>query len=264
MAATIRTIPKSEYYSGQGQAIIAERNPLTGRPFNAYPMGNAPAMEITVQTTQVDHKESMSGARATDFTLLTEKSATLNITIESLIPKNLAMSFYGKMTDVAAGTVTAEVLANETSANGGMLLLAHNQVADVVLTSNAGGTPATVPAAAYMLDAEFGMIQWDPSFTPAITGPVSAAYSHEASERMDALTSLQPPERYLRFHGINTIDDSLVLVEIPRAQFQPLQSLALITEEVAQVQMTATILPDAFLNDGGSRYYRQTKIIPKP
>ncbi len=263
MAATIRTIPKSEYYSGQGQAIIAERNPTTGRPFNAYPMGNAPAMEITVQTTQVDHKESMSGARATDFTLLTEKSATLNITIESLIPKNLAMSFYGKMTDVAAGTVASEVLANETSANGGMLLLAHNQVAGVVLTTT-GGTPTAVPAAAYMVDPEFGMIQWDPTFAPAITGPVTAAYTYEASERMDALTTLQPPERYLRFHGINTIDDSLVLVEIPRAQFQPLQSLALITEEVAQVQMTATILPDSFLNDGGSRYYRQTKITPKP
>ena len=263
MSATIRTIPKSEYYSGQGQAIIAERNPLTGRPFNAYPMGNAPAMEVTVQTTQVDHKESMSGARATDFTLLTEKSATVNLTIESLIPKNLAMSFYGKMTDVAAGTVTAEVLANETSANGGMLLLAHNQVEAVVLTTT-GGTPTTVPPAAYMVDPEFGMIQWDPSFTPAITGPVTAAYTYEASERMDALTTLQPPERYLRFHGINTIDDSLVLVEIPRAQFQPLQSLALITEEVAQVQMTTTILPDPFLNDGGSRYYRQTKITPKP
>ena len=261
MAATVRTIPKSEYYSGQGQLIIAERNPLTGRPFNAYPVGNAPALEITVQTTQVDHKESMSGQRATDFTLLTEKSASMNITIESLIPKNLAMSFYGKMTDVAAGSVTSEELANETSANGGMMILAHNQVSDVVLTTT-GGTPTPVPTDAYIVDPEFGTIQWDPTFEPAITGNVTAAYSFEASERLDALTSVQPPERYVRFHGINTIDDSLVLVEIPRAQFQPLQSFQLITEEVAQVQMTATLLPDSFLNDGGSRYYRQTKITP--
>lgn len=259
--ATVRTIPKSEYYSGQGQIIIAERNPVTGKPFNAYPIGNAPALEITVQTTQVDHKESMSGQRSTDFTLLTEKSASFNVTIESLIPKNLAMSFYGNMADVAAGTVTGEELVNETSANGGLMILAHNQISDLVVTTT-GGTPAPVAAAAYIVDEEFGTFQWDPTFTPAIEGNVTVAYTYAASERLDALTSVQPPERYVRFHGINTIDDSLVLVEIPRAQFQPLQSFALITEEVAQVQMTATILPDNTLTDGGSRFYRQTKIVP--
>lgn len=260
--ATVRQIPKSEYYSGQGQIIIAERDPITGKPFNAYPIGNAPALEITVQTTQVDHKESMSGQRATDFTLLTEKSASFNVTIESLMAKNLAMSFYGNMTEVAAGTVAAEVLPNESSANGGVMILAHNQVSNVALTT-VGADPTPIPADAYILDAEFGTFQWDPTFTPPIEGDVSASYEYEASDRLDALTSVQPPERYVRFHGINTIDDSLVLVEIPRAQFQPLQSFGLITEEVAQVQMTATILPDNLLNDGGSRYYRQTKIVPK-
>lgn len=259
MAATIRQIPKSEYYSGQGQVLFAERNATTGKPFNAYAVGNAPALEITVQTTQVDHKEAMSGQRATDMTLLTEKSASFNITIESLIPKNLAMSFYGNMTDVEAGTVAAEVLVNESSANGGILILGHSQISDLVLTTT-GGTPTPVPADAYIVDQEFGTVQWDPTFTPAIEGNVSAAYTFAAGQRLDALTSVQPPERYVRFHGINTIDDSLVLVEIPRAQFQPLQTYGLITEEIAQVQMTATILPDNTLNDGGSRFYRQTKI----
>ena len=224
-------------------------------------MGNAPALEIAVQTTQVDHKESMSGQRSTDFTLLTEKSATVNITFESLDIKNLAMSFYGSIVEVAAGDVVAEELINTTSADGGLLLLAHNQIEDLVLTTT-GGTPTTISADAYTLDPEFGTIQWDPTFTPAITGNVSAAYSYGASERLDGLTAVQPPERAMRFQGINTIDDSLYLVEIPRVQFQPLQSFPLITEEVAQVQVTATILPDNTLNDGGSRFYRQTRIVP--
>jgi hypothetical protein len=254
--ATTRTLPKSIYYSGQGKIIFGERDPLTGRPINAYEIGNAPAMELQISTTQVDHKESMSGQRATDVTLVTEKSATLNVTIESLDPRNLAAAFYGKVTDSLAGTVTAEQHTVTSSANGGLLILNHSQVEDVILT--AAGT--AVPAAAYFLDPEFGTLQWDPTYTPVITGAVSASYGYGAAQRLDALTVVAPPERYVRFHGINTIDDSLVLVEIPRAQFQPLQSLPLINDEIAQVQMTATILPDPFLNDGGSRYYRQTTL----
>lgn len=253
-----RTLPKSLYFSGQGQVIFAERDASTGRPLNAYAIGNAPTLEIAISTTQVDHKESMSGQRATDLTLVTEKSATFNLTIESLSLKNLAMSLYGNLVDSAEGTVTAETLFNPAD-GGGLLILAHSQVSDVVLKTT-GTTPTTVPEAAYTLDADFGTIQLDPTYTPAITGDLTVAYTYAAAQRLDALTQVQPPERYVRFQGINTVDDSLVLVEIPRAQFQPLQTLPLINEEVAQVQMTATLLPDSFLTDGGSQYYRQTLI----
>lgn len=261
--ATVRPLPQSKYYSGQGQLLIGKRDPLSGRPYDVYQVGNAPAVEIQVTTTQVDHKESMSGQRATDFTLLTEKSATMNLTLESLDLNNLAMSFYGDISDVAAGDVVGEVLRNVTSADGTILVLRHNQVSEVELRTS-GASPTVIPPEAYFLDAEFGTIKFDPTYAPAVTGDVTVDYSHGASSRLDALTQVQPPERFIRFQGINTIDDSLVLVEVPRAQFQPLQSLPLITEEVAQVQLTATILPDSFIVDGGSQYYRQTYITQKP
>lgn len=258
----VRTIPESIYYSGQGQIIFGERDPLTGRPINAYQIGNAPALELQISTTQVDHKESMSGARAVDLTLLTEKSATLNVTIESLDPRNLAASLYGDIEEVAAGTVAAERHTFTSSADGGLLILLHSQVSDVVITT-AGGTPTAVPAGAYFLDQDFGTIQWNPEYTPAITGSVDIAYEYEASERLNALTQVAPPERFVRFHGINTVDDKLYLVELPRVQFQPLQSLPLIGEEIAQIQLTATLLPDPFINTG-SKYYRQTVITAAP
>jgi hypothetical protein len=257
---TVRTLPESVYYSGQGKIVFAERDPTTGRPINAYEIGNAPALEIAISTTQTDHKESMSGQRSTDKTLITEKSATFNITIESLDPKNLAAAFFGELNTVAAGTVTAEPIGSASA--GGLLILRHSQVSDVVVHT-VGATPAVVPPAAYFLDPDFGTIKLDPTYTPAVTGQLTADYSYLTAQRLDALTQVTPPERYVRFEGINTIDETLVLVEIPRAQFQPLQSLPLINDEIAQVQMTATILPDSFLNDGGSRYYRQTTIKPK-
>lgn len=257
---TNRVIPKSTYYSGQGQVIFGERN-AQGRPINAYAIGNAPALEIQVSTTQVDHKESMSGQRATDLTLLTEKSATFNLTIESLDLKNLAAAFYGNIADVTAGTVVNEVHENVDSSKGGLVILRHNSVSNVTVSLVTGGT--AVPASAYTLDPEFGCLQWNPEYTPAVTGNIEIDYEYAASKRLDALTQVAPPERYVRFHGINTIDDSLYLVEIPRAQFQPLQSLPLITEEIAQVQLTATILPDNTITSG-SKFYRQTVIKALP
>lgn len=257
---TQRVVPVSKYYSGQGQLIFAERD-AQGKPINAFAVGNAPAVEIQVQTTQVDHKESMSGQRATDLTLLTEKSATVNITIESLNLENLAMSFYGGITSVTGGSVAAEPHAGIDTSKGGMLILGHNQVSAVVVTKVTGST--VLDANAYILDPEFGTLQWNPDFTPAYTGDVTVAYTYAASKRLDALTEVAPPERFVRFHGINTVDDQLVLVEIPRAQFQPLQSLPLINDEIAQVQLTATILPDNLIVSG-SKFYRQTYIDALP
>lgn len=257
MALEVRNVPVSKYYSGQGQVLIGERDAKTGRPFNVYQVGNAPALEIAVQTTQVDHKESMSGQRATDKTIITEKSATLTLTLESFDLRNLAMSFYGETVDVAAGSVTGE--KHVVSATGSIVILGNNQVKDVVVTQGSGaGT--TVPVAAYVVDPDFGTLQFDPTYTPAITGEITVAYSYGKSSRLDALTQVAPPERFIRFQGINTVDDTLVLVEIPRAAFQPLASLPLINDEIAQVELTATILPDNLIVDGGSKYYRQTTL----
>lgn len=257
----IRTIPQSHYYSGQGQVIFADRNPLNGRPMNPYKVGNAPALELQINTTQVDHRESMSGSRSVDLTLITEIGATLSLTLESVTLQNLSGALYGDVTSLAGGTVASEILGEQDSSKGGYVVLNHNQISNLVLTYDVSGSPTPVPETAYFLDEDFGTFQWNPEFTPAITGAVTAAYEYAASDRLDALTSSTPPERYVRFEGINTIDDSLVLVEMPRVLFQPLQSLPMITEEIAQVQMTATILPDPFLSTG-SRFFRQTYITP--
>lgn len=254
MAQQARALPKSTYYSGQGQVLFGERDPVTGRPIRTYAVGNAPALEIAVSTTQTDHKESMSGQRATDFSLITEKSATFTLTLESFDLRNLAMSFYGETVNIAAGTVTGETHAVDTSVPGYVVVLANNQVKDVVVKDGA----TTVPASSYVVDPDFGTVQFDPTVTPAIKKDLTFAYSYGSSVRLDALTQVAPPERFVRFHGINTVDDNLYLVEIPRAAFQPLASLPLINDEVAQVELTANILPDSLIVDGGSRYYRQT------
>jgi len=257
--ANVRPVPESYYYSGQGRLLIGERDPNTGRPLRMYAVGNVSALEIQVAVTTVQHKESMSGDRATDLTLVTEKTPTCNITFESLSLKNLVTAFWGTETAEAAGTVTGETLV---LTRGAVVPLANPGVSDLELSLSGGGTLAE--EGNYDIDPAFGTIyvKADAADIPAgeegVT--VTAAYSFADHSRLDALTQVAPPERFLRFEGLNTINGDAVLVEIPRASFQPLQSLPLINEEVAQAEVTVDILLDPFITSG-SKYYRQ-RIVP--
>ncbi|WDS62438.1 hypothetical protein UFRH6_7 [Pseudomonas phage UF_RH6] len=251
--ATNRPVPKSAYYSGQGRLIIGERDPVTGKPLNLYEVGNCTALEITIATTETDHKESMTGERAIDFTIVSEKNATFTITCESLSLKNLALGFWGSTATKAAGTVAAEPIK---IAPGAYVALANQNVSAVIITTT-GGTPAPVPTTAYSVDPEFGVIRFNDTAT---AGDGTVEYEFGEVSRLEALTQVAAPERYLRFEGINTLNEELVLVEIPRAQFSPLQNLPLINEEVASFEIAGKILQDPLAGEGDAKYYRQTLI----
>lgn len=253
---TVRQVPKSAYYSGQGRIIIGERDPLTGKAIDLYEVGNCTALEITVNTTSTDHKESMSGNRALDFTVVTEKNATFNVTCESLSLKNLALGFWGSTSEVAAGSVTAEAI--EVAA-GAYVALEHQNLDPASVVVKVGAT--TVAATDYTIDPEFGVIRFNATIV-ATPGAGTVAYDYEAVSRLDALTQVAAPERFVRFEGINTLNDELVLVEIPRAQFNPLQNLPLINEEVANFTMEGKILLDPLAAAEDVQFYRQTLIKP--
>lgn len=256
--STNRPIPKSAYYAGQGRLIIGDRDPVTGKPLNLYEVGNCTAVEISIATTENDHKESMSGQRGIDFSLVTEKNATFKVTCESLSLTNLALGFWGEVSEVAAGTVAAEPI---TVAAKAFIALAHQNVemGSVVVTLSPGST--VVAATDYILDEEFGTIRFKDTIV-ATPGAANVAYEYGKVSRLDALTQSRAPERYVRFEGINTVNEELVLVEIPRALFTPLQNLPLINEQVASFEMGGKILLDPLASATDAKYYRQTLIVP--
>lgn len=251
-----RPIPTSYYYSGQGQVVIGERDP-SGKMVNAYAVGNCTALEIQVAVEKIEHKESMSGQRSVDKVLITSKTASFNITMESLDLRNLQLAFWGKVVGKQGGTVTAE---KHPAKPGAIVTLDNVGVGSVVVTLD-GGTPTPVPDTEYTVDDEFGTIQIhaDSTTVPATNGVISVAYKFAPSDTLHALTEETQPERFVRFEGLNTLDGSRVLVEIPRAAFEPLQSLPLINEDFANVQMTGNILQDTKIaTPGVSQFYRQT------
>lgn len=84
------------YYSGQGSLLIAERDEGTGKPKGFLPVGNVPELTINIETSKLEHKESETGSRLTDLTIITEKKGTFEFKLENLSLDNLAMGLWVK------------------------------------------------------------------------------------------------------------------------------------------------------------------------
>lgn len=255
--ANVRPQPTSYYYSGQGRLFMGERDPVTGRPISLVAVGNVPALEIAISVQKYEHKESQSGLRSTDVTVITEQTPTINITLESFSPRNLALGVWGTTYQDAAGTVTSEEIM---VSKGAIVALRNPGVTNVVITLDGESTPLD-EATNYDIDPGFGTIYFKADAAD-ITGttPVKAtvAYEHADTERLEAMMLSTPPERFLRFEGLNTINGELVVLEIPRVAFEPFQSIPLINEEIAQAEVTGNILLDSLISSTSqSKFFSQ-------
>lgn len=251
----------NNYYSGQGSLYVAKRNSLTGKPEGFLAVGNVPELTINIETTKFEHKESESGARLIDLTLITEKKGLFEFTLENLSLDNLALGLWGTKATVAGGTIAAgaeEIVIPMGSTAGMRFPLAHPNVTALTVTGP-GGTPTHALGTDYEVDAKNGVIIIKGGI---VTGAASAAssievgYTYAGYVKMDAFTDSTPPERWLRFEGLNTVDGKSVIIDMFKAQFEPLTGYALINEELGSVSMKGNVLADA-LQTVGSQFFRQ-------
>lgn len=253
------------YFSGQGSLKMAERDPVTGEPLGFLPLGNIPELTLNIEVSKFEHKESESGARLIDLTLTTEKKGTFEFTVENLSLDNLAMGLWGETVSVAAGTVstTPEVITLGKFVPGAQYALKHSRVNTLVLKGSTGVT-TYVKGTDYTEDVVNG------TFTPKAGGAIATAtatagvtvqatYSYAAYKRVDAFTRADAPVRWLRFEGLNTVDNTRVIVDLFKAQFDPLTGYGLINEELASIKMAGTLLGDS-TRLTGSKFFSQRNI----
>ena len=242
----------SNYLSGQGVLLLATKDGTTGEPNVGFrAVGNVSVLTIGNETTEFEHKESQSGVRAIDLTLVTEIKVNVTFTMESLISENLALTLKGLQTDVAASTVTdvAGVAYHDL-----WTPLEHISVSAFVLT-NTGGIVTYVLDTDYELDAAAGAFRTLSTGTITDTQAVEWDYSFAIQETVDALTQGANPVRWARFHGLNTADtDQPVIVDIYRLEITPLAELALINDEISQMAIEATALSDS-TRATGSKFF---------
>lgn len=257
------------YYSGQGSLFSAKRDAATGKPLGFLPVGNVPSLSLDIEVTKFEHKESESGSRALDLTIVQEKKGKFTFSLENVSAENLAIGLYGTTSKVASGTVAVgspEVIAVPKDAVAGMRFpLKHPKVTTVVVKDSAG-TTTYVEGTDYTVDGNNGNIilvaggdiLTDAAAAVGTTVDIKVSYSYGAYTNLEAFTQAVSPERYLRFEGLNTVDGSRVLVDMYRAQFDPLTGYQLINEEIANVEMKGSLLADPFITDqAASKFFRE-------
>lgn len=253
--AVSRPTPSSYYYSGQGRLGVGIRDTVSGRFDELLFIGNVTSLTLDIATTKFEHKEQMTGQRAVDLTIVQEKNATFKFTSESLVLDLLSVGVYGQSAVVASGSVTGET---HKVKKGYAIPLKHPKVGSVVV--NKSGSPVT-EAGNWDYDADFGTIHVLPTASGLTDGDtVTVNYTYAGYSRLEAFTQSTSPERYLRFEGLNTVDGSFRIIEIPRGQFDPLTGLEMINEELGSGEFNGTILPDLTITGNGlSQYFRELR-----
>lgn len=259
--ATVRPIPESYYYSGQGRLGIGDRDPVTGKLSGVIFVGNVTSLNIDISVDKFEHKESMSGNRAVDLTIIKEKKATFKFTAESLDLDLLASGLYGQTSAVVGATAAGEVHFAE---RGKVVPLLHQNVTSITTITTVTGTTALVEDTDYTIDLGFGTIYIDLGSTvvDVLGEDIIITYVYGAYDRLEAFTTGTPPERYLRFEGLNTVNGDLRLLEVPRAAFDPLTGLQFINEELGNGEFGGSILPDVTITTTGlSQYFRERRVV---
>lgn len=227
-------------FSFQGKVYLGDRLP-GGKPGALRWVGDAPVCNVELATESETRRESYSGNRLTSATLQTSTDANITLTLNYFTAENLALGLYGEATTVAGGSATDELLPEGLVA-GDVIVLAHGDVSDLVITDSTG-SPVTVSTDDYALDsASGGVVRIIDVAT--YTQPFKASYDYGGSVDV-AMFKAPAPERYLLLDGINTLDGSRVRVELYRVKFNPASNIPLINEGFGQLELTGAALFDS-------------------
>lgn len=252
------------YYSGQGRFYVAERHATTGAPMGFTELGNIPSLSIDIETTKYEHKESQTGNRAVDLSIIQEKKGTFTMTLENINGFNLALALWGNTAVTGVTAITDEQI------------VAYHDLPVPLAQPNVNSTPTpvvgddAVPTTTYTVDVDYTIDLVHGTITALSTGSITDGqtifvdYTPKATTKVEAFTE-SSMERWLRFEGLNTIDGSSVVVDMFKASFDPLTGYGLINEEIAAIELTGNVLLDDLQPSNGgtsSQFFRQFSFDP--
>ncbi len=232
------------YLSLQGKVYVATA--VNGVPGVFRELGNVNGLSVSLETDVFEHKESSTGQRLTDLRLITSKKASLSFKLEDFTRQNLALGLHGVGAQIVGGNVTAEALPNPVAV-GDFVRLQRQKVSSVVVTDSTATPKTLAQGTNYSVNSsDLGSLSFlNLTIGAPYVQPFRAAYSSATVDNINMFT--QPlPEVWLRFEGINTADSNKgILVELYRAALSPASNLALITDELASLDLSGSVLYDS-------------------
>lgn len=246
-------------FSGQGKVFIGSRL-STGLPGPMRWLGNCSVFRLAQNEDTVERKESYTGNRLPNRRMTRGRGGELTITFDEWTKEGAAWSLLGASTNVAAGSaVTAWVAPTGFVAGDSILLPAKNVSAVTVVDST--GSPKTLPSGQYTLDAFAGTITLDDITTGGpYVQPFKVDYTPGAVTVIGGF-KLLAPEVYVRLDGINTDDNSRVIVDVFRSRLSPARQVDFISDDFADFELVGATLADLTRSSAsaGGQFYSITQ-----
>ncbi len=239
------------YVSLQGRFYLSEI--ANGVASSMRRLGSVPDFEIEITSDQVEHEESETGQRTTDFILTKKTGVNFKGSLEEVDEENLKYILSGMQVEVPTQTVEDESIGS-VKVNQEIKLNGYN------LTKVSFKSGATViPEEKYILDAVFGTV----IFTEAVTDPVLASYT-TGDVKHTTIASSFDKEYELFFKGINTATGENWAVRLWRTKKSPKSTFPLIHDNLGKYEISGQALSDTSkINDASLGLYGHTVIIPK-
>jgi hypothetical protein len=227
---------ENKLFSFQGYVFLGESG--GSKPVNPIWVGDA-TLTVALETETADHYESFSGQRMLYGQIATRKTANVTLTLFEARAENFSLGLYGGVVDENSGTVTAEIFPDGLAV-GDVVSLDRGFPSGIVLTDSTG-SPVTLEEGTHYEIYPLGSNQIRILDLTGITQPIIAAYAYGKIQRVTMFTET-PPERFLILHGVNTLDNKKVRVELPRVKFNPASEINLHHEEFGQFELSGAVL----------------------
>lgn len=220
----------TEYFSFQGRVYIGPRNP-DGTRGPAKWVYDASVLNWQMESETESKNESWSGIRGVAATLKTSQTMTVNLTLGQLNTDNAALATSGTRVEVAAGTVTNEVIG--AVAIGDVVALDFAAVSDLALVD--GTAAPLVEGTDYELSPKTGVLR----FLSVKAGVKASTYDYAAHSIVTAMSKVSQ-DHYVLFDGINTVDGAEMACrgEVHRVSFGPASEMGFIQDAFGELELS--------------------------
>ncbi|WP_336148927.1 hypothetical protein [Acinetobacter radioresistens] len=226
-----------EYISLQGKFYLSKlSNGIAGAMRH---IGNVPDFELEIDADVIEHQESTSGKRTTDFTMVNTTAVSFNGTLEEVNKENLEYIVSGTNTEVATNTVTDDSLG--TVVAGEEIQLEGYNLKEVSFKDSTSGAAKTVDPSKYKVDEVFGTVIFHD--VADLTMPILASYKTGAVTHTSLADDFDE-EYELFFKGINTTNGKHMAIRLWRTKKSPETTFPLIHEELGEYEISGQALSE--------------------
>lgn len=218
-------------------------------------LGNAPAFDITPKVDVIEHNTAMSGVKSIDARIPTFKGAEIKITLDETSGYNLAIALFGDHSDFTQTAVTAGTTKTFTDvAVGDTYELGVTDVTVATVTDETTPTPVAYTLNThYRVDAASGLITILAKPAQAgddvvVTYGASAVVAGDQRSKIKMLKSLAVLEGGFMCAGSNDQGNKF-LVKVTKVSLTPSGAIGFISEEIAKIELTGTVLYDSSVPD---------------